>query len=83
MPPLLIAKKLIEFDSKTFLSTMDGGRKIAAFRKKQPIFVQGDPSDLCLLHTEWKNKTHRCVEDREGGHDRHSERGRFLRRRLP
>jgi hypothetical protein len=29
------AKKLIKFDSKRFLSTMDGGRKIAAFAKKQ------------------------------------------------
>jgi CRP-like cAMP-binding protein len=39
------AKKLSEFDTKTFLSTIDGGRKIAAFSKKQSIFVQGDPSD--------------------------------------
>ncbi|MFZ0478081.1 MAG: Crp/Fnr family transcriptional regulator [Terriglobales bacterium] len=39
------AKKLGEFDPKTFLSTVDGGRKIAALVKKQTIFVQGDSSD--------------------------------------
>jgi CRP-like cAMP-binding protein len=40
------SKKLIKFDTRTFLSTIDGGgRKITAFGKKQSIFVQGDPSD--------------------------------------
>ena len=39
------AKKRPKFDAKTFLSTLNGGRKIAAFRKKQTIFVQGDSSD--------------------------------------
>jgi hypothetical protein len=37
----------------------------------------------CFLYTERKGETHRCVEEREGSHDRHSERWRFLRRRLP
>ena len=41
----MTAKKLSKFDPKTFLSTIDGGRKIGAFSKKQTIFVQGDPSD--------------------------------------
>src|ERR1035438_8907891 len=45
MTPMMVAKKLGKFDPKTFLSTMDDGRKIAAFPKKQPIFVQGDLSD--------------------------------------
>ena len=45
MTPVVAGKKLSTFDPKIFLSTMDGGRKIAAFPKKQPIFVQGDPSD--------------------------------------
>jgi CRP/FNR family transcriptional regulator, cyclic AMP receptor protein len=45
MTPVVAGKKLSRFDPKTFLSTMDGGRKIAAFPKKQSIFVQGDPSD--------------------------------------
>jgi CRP/FNR family cyclic AMP-dependent transcriptional regulator len=43
--PVVAAKRLRKFDPKTFLSTVDGGRKIAAFSKKQTIFVQGDPSD--------------------------------------
>ena len=45
MTPVVAAKKLSKFNPKTFLSTMDGGRKIAAFAKKQTIFVQGDSSD--------------------------------------
>jgi hypothetical protein len=43
--PVVTAKKLSKFDTKIFLSTIDGGRKITAFSKKQAIFVQGDPSD--------------------------------------
>ena len=39
------AKKRGEFDPKTFLSTIDGGRKISTFSKKQAVFVQGDQSD--------------------------------------
>jgi CRP/FNR family cyclic AMP-dependent transcriptional regulator len=39
------SKKLIKFDTKTFLSTINGGRKILAFPKKRTIFAQGDPSD--------------------------------------
>src|ERR1035438_1551762 len=30
-----------------------------------------------------KGKTHRCFGDRQGSHNRHSERERFLRRGLP
>jgi CRP/FNR family cyclic AMP-dependent transcriptional regulator len=45
MRPVATAKKRPKFDAKTFLSTLNGGRKIAAFRKKQTIFVQGDSSD--------------------------------------
>jgi CRP-like cAMP-binding protein len=39
------SKKLINFDIKTFLSTINGGRKIEAFAKKETIFAQGDSSD--------------------------------------
>jgi CRP/FNR family cyclic AMP-dependent transcriptional regulator len=39
------AKKRRNFDAKTFLSTIDGGRTIVTFPKKQTIFVQGDSSD--------------------------------------
>ena len=46
MPPVAASKKIIQFDPKTFLSTIEGGgRKVAAFSKKQTIFVQGDSSD--------------------------------------
>ena len=50
------AKKRIKFDPKTFLSTIDGGRKIAVFPKKQAIFVQGDPSDAVFYIQEGKVK---------------------------
>ena len=43
--PVVTGKKLSKFNTKTFLSTIDGGRTIAAFLKKQTIFVQGDSSD--------------------------------------
>ena len=45
MRPKAAVKKRSEFDSKAFLSTIDGGRQIATFSKKQAVFVQGDPSD--------------------------------------
>jgi len=45
MTPVVAAKKRSKFDPKTFLSTLDGGRKIAGFPKKQTIFAQGDSSD--------------------------------------
>ena len=45
MTPVVPAKKRGKFDSKRFLSTINGGRKIAAFGKKQTIFAQGDSSD--------------------------------------
>jgi CRP/FNR family cyclic AMP-dependent transcriptional regulator len=45
MRPKAAVKKRSEFDPKTFLSTIDGGRQIATFSKKQAVFLQGDPSD--------------------------------------
>ena len=46
MPLIVASKKLVKFDTKRFLSTIDGGgRKITAFGNKQSIFVQGDPCD--------------------------------------
>src|ERR1700687_198463 len=56
------AKNLSKFDPKTFLSTIDGGRKIAAFPKKQTIFAQGDSSDAVFYIKEGKVKlTYRAV----------------------
>jgi CRP/FNR family transcriptional regulator, cyclic AMP receptor protein len=51
---VVAAKKLIKFDPKTFLSTINGGRKIEAFAKKQTIFVQGDSSDAVFYLKEGK-----------------------------
>ena len=54
MRPKVAVKKRSEFDSKTFLSTIDGGRKIATFSKKQTVFVQGDPSDAFFIYRKEK-----------------------------
>jgi len=57
MPPVAASKKIIQFDPKTFLSTINGGgRKIAAFPKKQAIFVQGDSSDAVFYILRGKVK---------------------------
>ena len=53
---MVAPKKLIKFDTKTFLSTIDGGRKIAAFAKKQAIFAQGDSADAVFYIQEGKIK---------------------------
>jgi CRP-like cAMP-binding protein len=57
MPLVAASKKIIQFDPKTFLSTINGGgRKIAAFPKKQAIFVQGDSSDAVFYILRGKVK---------------------------
>ena len=53
---MVAAKKFRKFDLKLFLSTMDGGRKIATFLKKQVIFVQGAPSDAVFYIQKGKVK---------------------------
>jgi CRP-like cAMP-binding protein len=64
MKPMVAAKNLSRFDPKTFLSTIDGGRKITAFAKKQAIFVQGDPSD-CVFYIQ-KGKVKLTVVSKSG-----------------
>ena len=39
------AKKKRPFNVKKFLATVDGGRTLAAYRKNQTIFSQGDAAD--------------------------------------
>jgi CRP/FNR family transcriptional regulator, cyclic AMP receptor protein len=56
MTPVVSAKRLSKFDPKTFLSTMDGGRKIADFAKKETIFAQGDASDAVFYIQKGKVK---------------------------
>jgi CRP/FNR family transcriptional regulator, cyclic AMP receptor protein len=50
------SKKLKQFDPKTFLSTINGGRKIEAFAKRETIFAQGDSSDAVFYIKEGKIK---------------------------
>jgi len=54
MTPVVASKKLSKFDPKKFLSTINGGRKITAFPKKQTIFAQGDSSDAVFYIKEGK-----------------------------
>jgi CRP-like cAMP-binding protein len=56
MPLVSASRKLIKFDTKTFLSTVNGGRTIEAFPKKQTIFSQGDSSDAVFYLQEGKLK---------------------------
>jgi CRP/FNR family cyclic AMP-dependent transcriptional regulator len=56
MTAVVSAKRLSKFDPKTFLSTLDGGRKIATFAKKETIFSQGNSSDAVFYIQEGKVK---------------------------
>jgi CRP/FNR family transcriptional regulator, cyclic AMP receptor protein len=56
MTPVAAARKISRFDTKTFLSTINGGRKIEAFPKKQAIFAQGDSSDSVFYIQKGKVK---------------------------
>jgi len=56
MIPVVATKKLSRFNTKTFLSTINGGRKIAAFPKRQTIFAQGDSSDAVFYIKKGKVK---------------------------
>jgi CRP-like cAMP-binding protein len=52
------------FDPKKFLAKVGEGRTIAAYRKKQPIFAQGDPADS-LFYLQ-KGKVKLTVVSRHG-----------------
>jgi CRP/FNR family cyclic AMP-dependent transcriptional regulator len=54
MTPVMAAKRQRKFNPQTFLSTIDGGRKIEAFPTKQTIFAQGDSSDAVFFIREGK-----------------------------
>ena len=56
MTPVKASKKLRQFDTKTFLSTINGGRKIEAFPKRHTIFAQGDSSDSVFYIQKGKVK---------------------------
>jgi CRP-like cAMP-binding protein len=48
--------KLIKFDPKKFLSTINGGRKIETFARKQTILAQGSSSDAVFYIQKGKVK---------------------------
>jgi len=50
------ARKCRQFDPKTFLTVINGGRKILAFPKKRAIFVQGGVSDAVFYIQKGKVK---------------------------
>jgi CRP/FNR family cyclic AMP-dependent transcriptional regulator len=56
MTPVVSAKRRSKFDPKTFLSTIDGGKKIVTFPQKKKIFAQGDFSDAVFYIQEGKVK---------------------------
>jgi CRP/FNR family cyclic AMP-dependent transcriptional regulator len=56
--------KRTPFDPKSFLAKVGQGRTIAAYRKNQPIFSQGDPADA-LFYVQ-KGKVKLTVVSRHG-----------------
>jgi CRP/FNR family transcriptional regulator, cyclic AMP receptor protein len=52
-------KKKQTFDVRTFLSTVNGGRTVTAYRKNAKIFSQGDPADAVFYVQEGQVKV--CV----------------------
>src|ERR1700730_5060755 len=54
MTPVAASKILNKFDPKKFLSTINGGRKIEAFPRKQTIFAQADSADAVFYIREGK-----------------------------
>jgi CRP/FNR family cyclic AMP-dependent transcriptional regulator len=56
MKPVARVKKRSKFNLKTFLSTIDGGRKIVAARKKHIIFAQGDSANSVFYIQKGKVK---------------------------
>jgi CRP-like cAMP-binding protein len=56
MAPVTAVRKRRKFNPQTFLSTMDDGRTISSFTKKQKVFAQGDPSDAVFYIQKGKVK---------------------------
>ena len=54
MKPAPVSKRLRQFDPRTFLSTIEVGRKIVAFPKKKTIFAQDDSSNAVFYIQEGK-----------------------------
>ncbi len=56
MAPVTAVKKRRKFNLQVFLSTIDDGRTIATFTKKQRVVAQGDPSDAVFYIQKGKVK---------------------------
>jgi CRP/FNR family cyclic AMP-dependent transcriptional regulator len=56
MTPAATVKKKQIFDPKTFLSTINGGRKILDFQKQQTVFAQGGSADAVFYIQQGKVK---------------------------
>jgi CRP/FNR family transcriptional regulator, cyclic AMP receptor protein len=52
----MIRKARLPFDRKEFLSKVNGGQRIANYRKDQIVFRQGDPSDAVFYIQSGKAK---------------------------
>ena len=50
------ARRKKKFELENFLHTVNGGRKIAAYKKNQPVFSQGDPADAVFYVLDGKAK---------------------------
>jgi CRP/FNR family transcriptional regulator, cyclic AMP receptor protein len=50
------AKRRRKFNLQTFLSTLDGGRKIVTLPRKQTVFSQGDLADAVFYIQKGKIK---------------------------
>ena len=50
------AKKIVPFDPKVFLATVNGGRTITSYRKGEVIFSQGSPADAVFYIQKGKVK---------------------------
>jgi hypothetical protein len=82
MTPVPVARQRRKFQSPNL--PFDYGRRSNSrgFPEYGRSLLRGT-RPMPFLYSGRKSKTHGCVEEREGSPDRHSEWGRFLRRRLP
>jgi CRP/FNR family transcriptional regulator, cyclic AMP receptor protein len=62
--PKVSKKKKQPFNVNSFLSSVDGGRTIASYRKDEKIFSQGNPADAVFYIQEGKVKV--CVISEAG-----------------
>jgi CRP/FNR family cyclic AMP-dependent transcriptional regulator len=54
--PAMKRKAKLPFDPKAFLSKVNGGQRVADYRKDQIVFTQGDPSDAVFYIQSGKVK---------------------------